>query len=59
MIATTFATFIVLAVGCLIFDYYGWRQVSRGFTVKRRIYMGLAWITIISGLALIISIVQA
>lgn len=58
MIATTIEIFAVLWVGCFILDYYGWIQVSRGFTLKRRIFMGLGWIAIIGGLALAIDLVQ-
>ncbi len=59
MLATTVEIFAVLWVGCFILDYYGWIQVSREFTLKRRIFMGWGWIAIIGGLTLAIDLIQS
>lgn len=47
MIATTLATFVVLAIGCFVLNYFGWIQVSRHLSA-------VAWVVIIAGLTFVL-----
>jgi len=56
MIATTIPTFVVLALGSLILDYFAFRSnaAAAGHGTRRKLQMAAIWVTIIVGLTMLI-----
>ena len=57
MIATTTPTFIVLALACLVLNFYAFRSNTRaaGWGSTQKLRMAAIWVTIIVGLTLVVS----
>jgi|JI61114BRNA_FD_contig_31_4337401_length_738_multi_2_in_0_out_0_2 hypothetical protein len=60
MIATTTPMFIVLALGCLILNFYAFRSGTEaaGHGTKQKLQMVAIWVSVLTGLTLLISLFQ-
>ena len=56
MIATTTPTFIVLALGCLVLNFFAFRSdaAAAGHGTRQKLQMAGIWLTIIMGLTFLI-----
>ena len=61
MIATSVPMFIVLALGCLVLNFFAFRATSNaaGHTPRRLLRMAAIWVTLIVGLTLLIGSLQS
>lgn len=60
MIATTTPMFVVLALGCLVLNYFAFRSDAdaAGHGPKQKLQMAAIWAGLLAGLALLISLFQ-
>lgn len=60
MIATTTPTFIVLALGCLLLNFFAFRSsaAAAGHGRRQKLQMAAIWLTIIVGLTFVIGLLR-